>query len=214
MADKGASVQPGSGQIPLVAGLSGMANGLQTAVLQTQDGAEDAMAPTQGQPQSALPPVSADPLSRAAGAGVHMNIETPVRHPAFPQELAERIVWLSNRQGHMAAIALNPPHLGPLEVKLSLAAGEAGAQFFSPHPQVREAIEAALPRLREMLAEAGINLAQTQVRDEAFPRQEQLAQERGQPALTQGDWSAAALSPSRSAGESRRLGLGLVDLYV
>lgn len=212
--DKGASAQPGTGQIPLVPGSSGLANGLQTVMLQTQDGDEDAMAPAPGQAQSALPAVGTDPLPRATGAGVHMSIETPVRHPAFPQELAERIVWLSNRQGHMAAIALNPSHLGPLEVKLSLTAGEAGAQFFSPHPQVREAIEAALPRLREMLAEAGINLGQTQVRDEAFPRQELLDRGHDQPALVQGDWPGALISPSPSAAETRRLGLGLVDLYV
>lgn len=144
---------------------------------------------------------------------LHMALESPVRSPMFGQELGERIVWLSSRQGQVAEIALNPPHLGPLEVKLSLSGGEAGAQFFSPHAQVREAIEAALPRLREMLAEAGVTLGQAQVRQESFSRQDSpvqgedrqgtgLAGEEGAPALGGGVLGVAA-------GR-----LGLVDLYV
>jgi flagellar hook-length control protein FliK len=149
---------------------------------------------------------------RPAPATVHMAIEAPVRGPMFPQELGERIVWLSARQGQMADIALNPPHLGPLEVKLSLSGGEAGAQFFSPHPQVREAIEAALPRLREMLAEAGVTLGQAQVREESFSRQESLAQGDGRQGVVGHE---DGVQGGQSAGlEVRGMGLGLVDVYV
>jgi flagellar hook-length control protein FliK len=146
---------------------------------------------------------------------VHLSVDAPVRSPLFSQELGERIVWLSARQGQVADIALNPPHLGPLEVKLSLTGGEAGAQFFSPHPQVREAIEAALPRLREMLAEAGVTLGQAQVRDEAFPRQGATAQDaagRGADVSDEGDQAMGAAGFGGPG--TRALGLGLVDTFA
>lgn len=154
--------------------------------------------------------------ARSANGSLQLSIDAPVRSPMFSQELGERVVWLTSRQGQVAGIALNPPHLGPLEVRLSLHGGEAGAQFFSPHPQVRDAIEAALPRLREMMAEAGVTLGQANVRGEAFSRQESFGQE----TLRHVDLVGDETDPARgvvgvsSAGLARLTGLGLVDLYV
>ncbi|MCP5279583.1 MAG: flagellar hook-length control protein FliK [Thiobacillus sp.] len=160
--------------------------------------------------------VLGEPLGRAgASVPVNMAIEAPLRSPMFSQELGERIVWLSSRQGQVADIALNPPHLGPLEVKLTLSGGEAGAQFFSPHPQVRDAIEAALPKLRELLAEAGVTLGQAQVRDESFHRQESLAQggDRRDSGQTLEDGLQVAGGNIQGVPVNR-MGLGMVDLYI
>lgn len=169
---------------------------------------------TQAMPAGTGYPVG-DVQGRVMSGSAHLSVDAPVRSPLFSQELGERIVWLSARQGQVADIALNPPHLGPLEVKLSLTGGEAGAQFFSPHPQVREAIEAALPRLREMLAEAGVTLGQAQVRDEAFPRQGATAQDaagRGSDVSDEGDQVMGAAGFGGTG--ARALGLGLVDTFA
>lgn len=189
----------------------------QTLAAAVQDGAAQSIAPSPavGGATAGLGPVHpgavADGMPRAPHATLHLAVEAPVRGPMFSQELGERVVWLSARQGQVAEIALNPPHLGPLEVKLSLSGNEAGAQFYSPHAPVREAIEAALPRLREMLAEAGVTLGQTQVRDQALPRGSGFGQEstRGEP--LQEEAATAAQGPSRGATS---MGIGLVDLYI
>ena len=159
--------------------------------------------------------VMADMQGRTAAGSVQLSIDVPVRSPMFPQELGDRIVWLSARQGQVADIALNPPHLGPLEVKLTLSGGEAGAQFFSPHAQVRDAIEAALPRLREMLADAGVTLGQAQVRDEAFSRQDSLAQGEGHSNTGSGEDDEQLLQASGLGRTgARSLGQGLVDVFA
>jgi flagellar hook-length control protein FliK len=155
-----------------------------------------------------------DVQARVAATPVQLSIDVPVRSPMFPQELGDRVVWLASRNGQVADISLNPPHLGPLEVKLSLSGGEAGAQFFSPHPQVRDAIEAALPRLREMMAAAGVTLGQTQVRDEAFPRQEAFQQGQAQSGVVRLDSGEQPLTGILGGAVTRSVGLGLVDLYV
>jgi flagellar hook-length control protein FliK len=61
--------------------------------------------------------------------------------------------------------------MGPIEISLTMDKGNATASFVSANADVREAIESALPRLREMFASAGINLGQTNVGAESFQQQ-------------------------------------------
>lgn len=178
-------------------------------------GAQVAQVTPGGVAQAMPTPVEAG--ARQSVSTVHLAVEAPVRSPVFAQELGERVVWLSSRQGQVADIALNPPHLGPLEVKISLTGGEAGAQFYSPHQQVRDAIESALPKLREMMADAGISLGQTQVREESFSRQNAMAENGGGGKGQDGqDGQDVALFQDGAATgrPGGRSGLGLVDLYV
>lgn len=152
-------------------------------------------------------------LGRTADTTTRATVDAPLRSQGFATEFSEKIVWLVGRQAQVADLSLNPPQLGALEVRLSLSGGEAGAQFFSPNPQVRDAIEAALPRLRELMAQAGIALGDAHVRDEAFPRGEAGDGARtGNGNGTASD--AATTSLAATVGGAMRGGLGLVDLYV
>lgn len=60
-------------------------------------------------------------------------------------------------------IAIDPPHLGPVTVKLSLVRGELTAHFFTPDGAVRDAIQSVLPQLREQLAQHQLQLGQAEV---------------------------------------------------
>jgi len=182
------------------------------------------LAATSDRPRDALPAVdmtgvnAAHPLGqfeqamRVPESRMQVALEAPVRSQAFPAEFSEKVVWLAGRQSQSADISLNPPQLGTIEVRLSLSGGEAGAQFFSPHLAVRDAIEAALPRLREMMAQAGITLGDTQVREEAFSRRESDSPNRAGNDTNTGavDFTTMPLAVSSSS----RARIGLVDLYV
>lgn len=150
-------------------------------------------------------------FARTAEAPIRATLDAPLRSQGFPAEFSEKIVWLVGRQAQSADLSLNPPQLGALEVRLSLSGSEAGAQFYSPNPLVREAIESALPRLRELMAQAGIMLGDAQVRDEAFSRDEAGGSARAGAKLA-ADEENAALAPL--AGGVVRAGLGLIDLYA
>ncbi len=148
--------------------------------------------------------------ARVPESRVQVAVDAPVRSPAFASEFSEKIVWMTGRQTQLADISLNPPQLGAIEVRLSLHGGEAGAQFFSANAAVRDAIESAMPKLREMLAQAGINLGDSHVRDEAFARRESGdAQQYGGNAR-RGDSEFTNVPHSVVS----RSGLGLVDLYA
>jgi flagellar hook-length control protein FliK len=114
-------------------------------------------------------------------------------------------------------LTLNPPQIGPIEVSLSVEGGHASVSFASANAEVRDAIETALPRLREMLASAGIELGQTNVGAESF-RQQQQASWASSAASRSTDDSAilaadsAVALPSRAFATQR--GNGLVDLFA
>lgn len=188
-------------------------SGLSTAsgVQHLADGARPATAPTAF---SALPvQAQGEALGLSLGASRQVaQLVTPFSQPQWQSELGEKVVWLAGRQGQMAALSLNPPSLGNIEVRLNLSGHEAGAQFFSANPTVREAIEAALPRLREMMAEAGLSLGQAMVSSEPFRDREAFAQRAEQGADEAERGGVMALASDVSHGGRPRS--GLVDLYV
>ena len=97
-----------------------------------------------------------------------IHVEAGVGQPKWGNEFAQKIVWMGNQQQQVAEIHLNPANLGPVEVMLSITQDQATAQFVSPHASVREAIQDALPRLKEMLADNGIQLGNVTVGAESF----------------------------------------------
>ena len=89
-----------------------------------------------------------------------------MRDAAWGDKLGERVLMLSGNQVKTAEIKLTPADLGPLRVRVSIEDGAAHVQFHATHAVTREAIEQALPRLREMLAESGLSLGQTDVSEQ------------------------------------------------
>jgi len=149
---------------------------------------------------------------RQAEARINAAIDAPVRSPAFANELSDKVVWLATRQGQFADLSLNPAQMGTVEVRLTLSGGDASAQFYSPNPAVRDAIDAALPRLRELMSQAGINLGEAGVREQAFGHREQLDQ-REHLGSRDDDMPMQQVAMA-DAARHRTTGLGLVDLYI
>lgn len=90
-------------------------------------------------------------------------IETPVRDANWGDRIGERVVMMANNQLKTAEIRLTPAELGPVRVQVNVEDGAANITFQAQHALTREAIEQALPRLREMFAESGLSLGQASV---------------------------------------------------
>jgi len=104
-----------------------------------------------------LPP-AAPPLAQALP-----GLDTPLADPDWGAAIGARLVWAAARGVQGASIALNPPELGPLTLSLAVNEDEASVSFVSSHAAVRDAIEAALPRLRELFASEGMVLGEVDV---------------------------------------------------
>lgn len=104
--------------------------------------------------------------SRAAGlipGATGELIRTPVGEPGWGDRIGERVLMMAGSQTQQAEIRLTPAELGPVRVRISMEEGAAHVTFQAQHAVTREAIEAAMPRLRDMLAENGLSLGQASV---------------------------------------------------
>jgi flagellar hook-length control protein FliK len=98
-----------------------------------------------------------------------INIAKPEGH----LQLAEKVRWMVNTKNLIAEIRLDPAELGSVHVKVAMSGESATVNFVVQSQQARDAVDTATPRLREMLAEKGIELGQSSVRQESDGQQEQ-----------------------------------------
>ena len=82
----------------------------------------------------------------------------PVQDTSWSTQFAERITMLVGQQQHAARIRINPPELGPIEVKINMQNEQANIHVIAQHQVVREALEDSMPRLKELLQQQGISL--------------------------------------------------------
>lgn len=107
-------------------------------------------------------------------------IDTPVGRPGWGDELGAKVLVVVRDGQQSAEMQLNPPNLGPLEVRLSVQNDQTTLMFVSAHASVREAIQAALPRLSGMFAESGLSMGSVTVGDQSLAQQQQQQQQNGQ----------------------------------
>lgn len=152
-------------------------------------------------------------------ADKNLQVQTPVNNPNWGNEVSQKVVWLAGQDKQTAQLTLNPPHLGPLEVTLNIHGDQANAVFVSPHAEVRDALEKALPQLRDMMQDAGVQLGQANVSSESSRQawndgaaSQGSSSGRSSSGFSggMGDDGEVAPLPSRSL----RSNLGLVDTFA
>ena len=178
-------------------------------------------------------PVAGLPMTAAAlsagllqGAGTtHVDTLTPhVGTPAWDHALGQKVVWMAAGAEQSASLTLNPPDLGPVQIVINVSNAQADASFTAAQPEVRQALEAAMPKLKEMLQEAGISLGQTSVsagspNQQGAPGQQQARADARRANGGPGSGNGAAEDTDRDLAVrtgSRQItrGNGLVDTFV
>ena len=122
-------------------------------------------------------------------ASVPANQSTLLKHfadPGWNQELGEKLIWMHKQSMPSVELRLNPEHLGPVLVKIELSQDQATVAFTAQHLAVKDAIEAAIPKLREMMGGQQLNLLEVNVSqqqsDQRQPARDffRMASEQGQ----------------------------------
>lgn len=83
------------------------------------------------------------------------------------QKLQERINIMMSKNIQRADIRLDPPELGNVHIRVNMSGEQTTVQFQVQNAQAREALESAMPRLREMMEQQGLHLADTQVGEQS-----------------------------------------------
>ncbi|KHT61529.1 hypothetical protein RJ45_21660 [Photobacterium gaetbulicola] len=83
------------------------------------------------------------------------------------EQLADRVQMMMSKNLKHVDIRLDPPELGKLQIKLSMNNDQASVQITVANQQSRDLVEQAMPRLRELLQQQGLQLAQSTVQQDS-----------------------------------------------
>ena len=89
----------------------------------------------------------------------------------FMEGLGQRLMVMSNEGVQSARLKLYPENLGTLDIKIQVEDNVARVWFTAEHGQAREALEAALPKLKELFSQQGMELIQADVDSSSDRRQ-------------------------------------------
>lgn len=128
------------------------------------------------------------------------------QRPDFQLQMEQRIQWMLSRGLQTADIRVDPPELGTIHIRVTQQGDQTQVVFTSQHANVRDALENSLPRLREMFEQQGLNLAQTDVRDQGHRSQGDAKDDH----LPQGASAAVEEEEQRVVTRS----IGLVDTHA
>jgi flagellar hook-length control protein FliK len=140
-----------------------------------------------------------------------LDTKLPVLQPQFGQMFNEQVTVLVEHGIKFAHLTLNPPELGPIDVRISFQQDEATIQFASHHGAVRDAVTDALPRLRDMLENSGVRLGEAGVFSQ-LPQREQASP--FAPPTSASTTSTVIPDELPARNESVVYELRLVDAYV
>lgn len=155
--------------------------------------------------------ISAPQPAAQAGQPVALQLQHPVGSERWNTELGQQVQLLIHTEQHSASLRVTPPELGPVDVRIDMSGDQATVSFTVQQADTRQALENALPRLRDLLAEGGILLGQAHVNQDSGNQRETPAQSpRGSNAGSNAIRTAGNIDIS--AGTQRSI--GLVDTFA
>lgn len=98
---------------------------------------------------------------------VQSDVRVPVGQGQWGQAVGQRVLWMASQKISSAELRLDPPDLGPVQVRVSSHQDQISVTFTSPQQAVREALDQNANRLREMFAEQGLDLVDVNVSDQS-----------------------------------------------
>lgn len=133
--------------------------------------------------------INATPIATASSLPAQVTASATTSTPSTPmlnsqlgsdewqQALSQQIVMFSRNGQQNAELRLHPEDLGAIQISLKLDNDQAQINLVSSHSHVRAALEAAIPQLRNALAESGINLGESQVSSDSSAQGQQFQQQ-------------------------------------
>ena len=200
--------------MPLLTQLSqalGESNGTGKATSeQNLDDATGALGAPPAATDSSVDATSQSGTPAPSAAAESQTLHAPVGTAAWGNELGARLTVMAQQGVASASLRLSPAHLGPLDVRIAVRDNSATVYFGSQQADTRAALEQALPRLRELFAQQGLNLTHAGVSGET---------PQGTPQNSQAAVQSAALAAAREVNvtpvtSAPTRSQGLIDTYA
>ncbi|ASI88642.1 flagellar hook-length control protein FliK [Vibrio mediterranei] len=114
---------------------------------------------------------------RAEQSQAPTNVQSPLvlTKENASDQVAERVQMMMAKNLKHVDIRLDPPDLGRMQIRMSLNNDSATVHFTVQNQQTRDMVDQAMPRLREMLSQQGIQLADSSVQQQNQGQQQRHA---------------------------------------
>ena len=152
--------------------------------------------------------------STAATPAPVLRVAATVDSAEFGQGVATQVSLMVDRNLNSASLQVNPPALGPIEVRIALQGGHAQVWFTSHSPVTRDALESSASKLREMLGTQGFAQVSVDISQRSFQERSAQSQSYGAMAPERSAAGPGASAQVRSAGSIPRAASGLLDAYA
>jgi len=191
--------------------------GLESFAKQGEDGEIQAQPDASVQANSALSAANLAQTQQApkVHAPPSLVIQPPVSSPEWAPAVGNGIKLLVQNKNSVAELQVTPPDLGPINVRIDFSDKPVVA-ITVQHSDTKDALDAALPRLREMLAGNGIALSGSGV-EYRQAGSDSARQDTGSNRPWQGrdrDEAPAAIAAAAPVRTLRVSQLGAVDTYA
>ncbi|MCW5620536.1 MAG: flagellar hook-length control protein FliK [Burkholderiales bacterium] len=150
----------------------------------------------------------------ATGAANVLDEPIPMGRRPFASELGDRVLWMASNGRQVAELRIDPPQLGPVEVRLSITGEQATLSLVSAQAAVREALQASIPRLQDMIQSIGLELGSVHVGSESFARQQEQGERPPHAHVSGQQHEPLSLADATQRLSHAIVGNGLVDVYA
>lgn len=150
------------------------------------------------------------------------TLSAPFNQQGWSEELGQRIRWMVGNNLQAATLKINPPQLGPINIRINMQNDQMTIMFTAQHALVREALEDSVPRLRELMNEKGFDSVNVNISDDSSSRQRHSADAGSSNRFLFGDTDDDDAPPQAGADADNRSGMsqlasampGRVDFYA
>jgi len=139
-----------------------------------------------------------------------LKVAAGVDTAEFGQGVADRVSLMVDSNLTSAKLQVNPPALGPIEVRIALQGGHAQVWFTSHSAVTRDALESSSPKLREMLGAQGFGQVSVDISQRSFQERSPPSRGYAGAGATGGESSVSVQAPSAAS----RGASGLLDAYA
>ena len=187
----------------------GLEDGRTAAVTQDTEAVRGAVATA----PSPLSPAQPSGSTESSAPVARLVVPNSPDSPSWQEGFSSRVAWMVRDGTQLAELRIRPPEMGFIEVRIAVSQQEASIAFAAQHLAVRDAIESALPRLREMLSEGGIALGNVDVSEHNFGRESRAPFTTSPQSQDWWDPGNDAVEPA-SLPQHAGIHQGLVDRYA
>lgn len=174
---------------------------------------------TQGSPSLASSMGGTQAISERFTLPESKDSATPQSHVAtrFGQDgwdkaVSQRVSWMVQDQLKMAHLTLNPPNLGPVQVQVQMDQNnKVHVHFMAAQPEVRQALQEAIPALESMMNQSGLQLGQSDVSDHSHSAEQDS---RKNQELQSPDWAQTTSESPEPPLVTRKIGAGLLNTFA